>query len=270
MGQPDCQVREPEQGPSRSRLRQGDRRHRERPGRRHPPGQRLHALRRRYHAGRHRRLREAWRRRERPHLGCREVYPVQQLRLRLPARRHPSVPPDRRRGRQGSRERQARPGQGQPQGLQVHPRHLRGRLHRLRQLRRCVPRQGQGPHDGSVHQRQGRPGCVRLPEQVRGLQGVCEQVRQHEEQPVRPAAVRVLRRLRRLRRDSEHQGHHPAVRRPHDDRQRDGLLLHLRRFLPGQPVLHQRRGSRSGLGQLPVRGLLRVRSGHEARFRPRP
>ena len=48
------------------------------------------------------------------------------------------------------------------------------------------------------------------------------------------AAVRVLRRLRRLRRDALHQARHPAVRRPHADRQRHRLLVDLRR----QPADH--------------------------------
>ena len=51
-----------------------------------------------------------------------------------------------------------------------------------------------------------------------------------KEQPVPQAAVRVLRRLRRLRRDPVRQAGYPAVRRPHDRCQRDGLLLHLWRL----------------------------------------
>ncbi len=124
---------------------------------------------------------------------------VMVLRLRLPARRHPSVPPHRRGSRRRSRHRQDGPGQGEPQGLEVRPRRLRGRLHGLRQLRGRLPRQGQGPRHGPVPPARGRAGQLRLPEQEGRLQGVCEQVRQHEELPVRPAALRVLRRLRGLR-----------------------------------------------------------------------
>ena len=53
-------------------------------------------------------------------------------------------------------------------------------------------------------------------------------------------AVRVLRRVRRLRRNPVCQAAHPAVRRSYDHRQRDGLLLHLRRFFPDLPVLQER------------------------------
>ena len=50
------------------------------------------------------------------------------------------------------------------------------------------------------------------------------------------AAVRVLRRVRRLRRDAVHQAGHPAVRRPHDRRQRHRLLVDLRRQPAHDPV----------------------------------
>ena len=69
-------------------------------------------------------------------------------------------------------------------------------------------------------------------------------------QPVPKAAVRVLRRLRRLRRDALRQAGHPALRRPHDDRQRHRLLLHLRRLRAHRALHHERRRPRPGLGQL--------------------
>ena len=47
--------------------------------------------------------------------------------------------------------------------------------------------------------------------------------------PVPAAAVRVLRRVRRLRRDALHQAALAALRRPADGRERDGLLVDLRR-----------------------------------------
>ena len=58
--------------------------------------------------------------------------------------------------------------------------------------------------------------------------------------PVPAAAVRILRRLRRLRRDPLPQGAVPAVRRPPDDRERDRLLVDLRR----QPAHHPLDGRR--------------------------
>ena len=85
---------------------------------------------------------------------------------------------------------------------------------------------------------------------------------------LRRAAVRVLWRLRRLRRDALPQAAQPALRRPPADRERHGLLVHLRR----QPADHAlgpgRQRSRSGLVQLPVRGQRRVRSGHAPGSRP--
>ena len=73
-----------------------------------------------------------------------------------------------------------------------------------------------------------------------------------EEQPVPAAPVRVLRRLRGLRRDPLCEAGYPAVRRPDDDRQRHGLLLHLRRFRAHLPLYRQREGPWSRLGQQPV------------------
>ena len=84
------------------------------------------------------------------------------------------------------------------------------------------------------------------------------------------ASVRVLRRVRRLRRDPVRQAGHPAVRRPHDRCQRDGLLLHLRRLRSHLPLHHQQRGPRSRLGQQPLRGQRRVRLRHEPGLQAAP
>ena len=73
------------------------------------------------------------------------------------------------------------------------------------------------------------------------------------------AAVRVLRRLRRLRRDAVPQAGDPALRRPHDRRQRHRLLVDLRRQPAHHAVDHERRGPGSGVEQLAVRGQRRVR-----------
>ena len=75
--------------------------------------------------------------------------------------------------------------------------------------------------------------------------------------------MRVLGRMRRLRRDPLRQGRHSAVRRSHDHRQRNGLLLHLWRFLPYMSLHGQQAGSRSRMGKLPVRRQRRVRLRHE-------
>ena len=85
------------------------------------------------------------------------------------------------------------------------------------------------------------------------------------------AAVRVLGRLRRLWRDALHPVAHPAVRRPAPDRQRDRLLVDLRRQ-PADDAVHDRRArARPGVEQLVVRGQRRVRPRPAPRRRhPRP
>ena len=59
----------------------------------------------------------------------------------------------------------------------------------------------------------------------------------------------------------------PAVRRPDDRRQRDGLLVDLRRQPADHAVDGRRGGPRSGLEQLAVRGQRRVRARDAARAR---
>ena len=81
------------------------------------------------------------------------------------------------------------------------------------------------------------------------------------------AALRVLRRLLRLRRNALHQAAHPALRRPRDDRQCHRLLVHLRRQPAHHALLHQRRGTRTGLVQLALRRQCRIRPGHAPRGR---
>ena len=85
------------------------------------------------------------------------------------------------------------------------------------------------------------------------------------------AAVRVLGRLRRLRRDALHPARQPALRRPHDRRQRDRLLVDLRRQPADHAVDGQRRRPRPGVEQLAVRGQRRVRARDAPRrSTPRP
>ena len=156
----------------------------------------------------------------------------------------------------------------------VHPGRAR-RLHRLRPVRRCLPRQGQdagqaqgdrhGAEDPAPGARAGRLGLLPHDPRRRSDQG---QARHGQGLAVPAAAVRVLRGLRRLRRDALHQAHHAVVRRPHVDRQRHRLLVDLRR----QPALHallaDARGQGSGMVELAVRGLCRVRHGLPPGDRP--
>ena len=78
--------------------------------------------------------------------------------------------------------------------------------------------------------------------------------------PVPGAAVRVLRRMCGLRRDALSEAALAAVRRPADDRQRDRLLLHLRRQPADDAVDHRRRRAGAGLVELAVRGQRGVRA----------
>ena len=84
---------------------------------------------------------------------------------------------------------------------------------------------------------------------------ICPAQRDHAQGRDGPAAaIRVFRRLRRLWRDALHQTGHPAVRRPHVDRQRHRLLVDLWRQ-PSDYALHdQPRWPRPDLEQLAVRG----------------
>ena len=74
-------------------------------------------------------------------------------------------------------------------------------------------------------------------------------LRHRARHPVPRAAVRVLRRLRRLRRDALPQAALAAVRRPPDGRQRDRLLVDLRRQPADHAVDHERRGPRARPGR---------------------
>ena len=81
-----------------------------------------------------------------------------------------------------------------------------------------------------------------------------------------PAAVRVLRRVRRLRRDAVPAAALPAVRRPAAGRERDRLLVDLRRQPADDAVDDQPRRPRPRLVELAVRGQRRVRARLPARL----
>ena len=181
------------------------------------------------------------------------MHPVQQLRLCLPPRHHPSLRSDGGGGQECPRRRQDRGREGrQGQGrVQVHHGHQPAGLHGLRRVRGPVPG-GRPDHGG--------PGAGGRP--AGGLQllrrpGVREEghAGQHRQgQPVPSAHAGVLRLLRRLRRDQLCPPDYPAVRRPDVHLQRHRLLLHLGRSGCHLSLLHQQGRPRSRLGQLPVRG----------------
>ena len=132
-------------------------------------------------------------------------------------------------------------------------------LHGLHRLRRRLP------HQGSDHGASGAGGRPAGGLQLHGgegfRQGGCDRP-DREGQPVQEASAGVLRLLRWLRRDLLRPPDHPAVRRPDVHLQRHRLLLHLGRSCRYLSLHHHRRGQGSRLGQLPVRGQCRARSGH--------
>ena len=142
----------------------------------------------------------------------------------------------------------------------------------MRALRRGVPGQEQerGPQEGHQHDAAWRRCGSRRRTNWRfflDLPDVDRHAVEHDPgqgRPAAPAALRVLRRLRRLRRDAVPQAPEPALRRPRRHRQRDRLLVHLRRQPAHHAVDRQSRRARPGVGQLAVRGQRGVRPRHAA------
>ena len=97
---------------------------------------------------------------------------------------------------------------------------------------------------------------------------VAGRLRHGARHPVPGAAVRVLRRLRGLRRDAVREAPLAALRRPADGRERDRLLVDLRRQPADHAVDDRRRRARPGLVELALRGQRRVRARLPARRRP--
>ncbi len=105
---------------------------------RRPPGER--AARGRHLPQRHDGIREAADLRPRRPMGSAGLHPVRQLRVRLPAQRHPVEVLRRGRPRRGTGAvRVGAPQRGRPARGPLHPPGLRRGLHRLRSVRRGVP-----------------------------------------------------------------------------------------------------------------------------------
>ena len=233
--------------------------------RRHAPGQRV--SRGRHVSHRHGQVREAEYRRRGAGLGVRPLHPVRPVRDRLPAQRDPGQvlrrEPARRRagGLQGCAHQRPRLSR-----LALHAAGLRRRLHRVRRLRRELSgaqpdrlrRQGD-QHEGSARASRGRPREHPLLRDAALGRPHAREFRQRARRAVPRAAVRVLGRVRRVRRDAVSQADVAALRRSSPDRQRDGLLVHLRRQPADHAVGRQRRRPRTGVGQLALRGQRRVR-----------
>ena len=185
-------------------------------------------------------------RRERAGVADRQLYPVQPVRLRLPARRDPSVPGYRRGGRRIGRSMEAGP--GRDEGVQIPHPDFAARLYGLQQLRGRLPRQAEGAGDETARSAARSAEELGVLQREGGLQG--RRGRQDpfgQEPAIHAAALRVFGSLRRLRRDALHQGHHAVVRRQDDGRQRHGLHLDLFGFGSLDALLHQREGAGAGL-----------------------
>ena len=242
--------REDDGGPRRRDPRQRD------AGRRHVPV-------------RHRGVGEAQHRRRGAGLGAGALRPVRPVQLRLPARGDP-----RQVLRRGRRSRAA------PADFKSAPINVRGfpdvRFTLQFYVEDCTgcglcveacpahspvdpEREGDQPPRQAAAGRAGASGdrVLRDPAGERPRTG---RFRQRARRAVPRAAVRVLRRLRRLRRDAVPEAAVAAVRRPDAGRQRDRLLVDLRRQPAGDAVVHEPGGPRPGLVQLAVRGQRRVRS----------
>ena len=148
-------------------------------------------------------------------------------------------------------------------------------LHRLRDLRRDVPGALEGGGQAQVHQPRaeggsprGRARALRVLPHDSGDRPCARSSRDDQGIADARAAVRVLGRLRGLRRDAVPEAADPALRRPDARRERDRLLVDLRRQPADDAVGEEPRRARPGVVELAVRGQRRVRPRHAARARP--
>ncbi len=221
-----------------------------------PRGARRRAAGQRLPTGRHladrdQPVREARARPRDPHLAARSLRAVQLLLDDLPTRRDPDQGLRSRAARRRARELPLHAGvvRVRARGPALHGADRARGLHRLRALHRGVP--GQRP-PRPAPQSAGL-GAARRPSRgrARGLRvlpdarlGAARRAPDRQAQRRPPSApVRVLGRLRRLWRDAVPAAPHAALRRPPARRERDGLLVDLRRQ-PADDAVHQERDGR--------------------------
>ena len=144
---------------------------------------------------------------------------------------------------------------------------LRRGLHRMRIVRRGMPGDdARSTSDQSDQSRCPRTSRARVACERRLLRNPAggrqnsRRLRHRARYSVPATAFRVLRCMRGLRRNAVRQAVVAVVRRPADDRQCDGLLVHLRRQSAHDAVDHERRRPRARVVELAVRGQRRVRS----------
>ena len=148
----------------------------------------------------------------------------------------------------------------------LHAADLPRRLHGMRRVRGELPgaqpdrQRGQGhQHEGSAPASRGRSRKRPLLRNAAVGGPHAREFRQRAGRAIPRAAVRILRRVCRVRRDAVSQADVAAVRRSAADRQRDRMLVDLRRQPADDPVGRERRRAWTSVGQFALRGQRRVR-----------
>ncbi len=167
-----------------------------------------------------------------------------------------------------------RAGEVRLDGLQVHrvprpallaPGRARG-LHGLLALRADLPGEGQDQPEAQGDRHGAAAAAARGRARQLGLLPAPARPGPHKARPehgqggaVHDAALRVLRRLRRMRRDALPEAPDAACGRPPRDRERDGLLVDLRRQPADDALLREQGRPRADLGELALRGQRGIR-----------
>ena len=206
--------------------------------------------------------------RQRPGLEARAVHPVRKLRDGVPAR-HDSRALLRRSmaGQRARRFRVCPPGRPRVSQPALHAPGGRRGLHRVRALRRGVPRAKSRGRRDPRHQHGGEGTDPRAgTQEPRVLRHAPRQQARGAGcgagagRSVLDAALRVLRRVCRLWRNALPATPHAALRRPFARGQCDRLFVHLRGQSAHDALVGQQAGSRAGLGEFALRGQRRVRA----------
>ena len=206
----------------------------------------------------HRAVGEALDRPGDPDLGSRDLHPVRQVRAGLPARRDPDqgLRADLGRGRAGDVQAQASGSDREQPGdwmtIQVAPDDCTGCGICVdvcpAKYKEVVKHKAINMEPKVEHLEAERANWdffLDIPE----LDRASVKVESVKGSQLLAAAVRVLRGVRRLRRDAVPEADDPALRRPAADRERDRLLVDLRRQPADDPLGGQRRGPRARPGR---------------------
>ena len=193
-------------------------------------------------------------------MGLEDLHPVQPVRARVSTRRDSREGLRRRHpvGRAVDVQVDGLPGQ-RAQGEAIHHSGRAGRLHGLQSLRQRVP--GQGPDEPETQSDRHASAGAAPRSRARQLRFLPRYSRasangdpedRPQELAVHGTAVRVLGRLRGMRRNAVSEDADAALRRPPAHRQRDRVLVDLRRQPPEHPIHHQSRWPRARLVEFTV------------------